>query len=399
MKFKEQCGKPGQFVQCIQLVPDPVVVLFNETQIDDIERFCANQEISTTSVLGVDVTFNLGPFYVTICTYQNLKVSTNKGTHPAMIGPTLIHSSKDTVNFSYLFNELVKKKPSLATSLKAFGTDGEQALINAASEAFPFAVHLRCALHLKDNITANLRKMLTPDRLIKEVLRDIFGTGAERGLIHASSKEFDSKLCVLEKRWQALEMEHGIHTPRVYQWCRLHVFSVVRDSLNSELLHTLGVKSEKYTQNSSESINALIKRYVSFKKQDVCSFVNDLEECVLEQQNEMSKAVLGHRRWKLTSEFHTMGVSTDSWFTTMSNEDRAEVIDSLHKAPLLSGCSSTSSPKSPLTSNLPVQPKSPLTSVQSNLPSTSVHPKSPLTSSTSVQSNTSLPSTLSIPHS
>ena len=52
----------------------------------------------------------------------------------------------------------------------------ELAITNAASEAFPFALHLRCANHLKDNITDRLRKMLLPDAVVKDVLRDIFGT-------------------------------------------------------------------------------------------------------------------------------------------------------------------------------------------------------------------------------
>lgn len=80
-----------------------------------------------------------------------------------MIGPTLIHSSKEQSNFSVLFQEIVKK--SSLSSLKAYGTDGEQAIGNAASEAFPFAVHLRYAIHLRDNITDKLRKMLIPDNM------------------------------------------------------------------------------------------------------------------------------------------------------------------------------------------------------------------------------------------
>ena len=164
VKFKEQSGQRNQFVQAIQLVPDPTIALFNDTQIHDIEQFCTQQ--GKTSVLGIDVTFNLGPFYVTVCTYQNLKVITDSGIHPIMVGPTLIHSSKDQSNFGVLFNEIVKRKPSLATNLKVYGTDGEQAITNAASEAFPFAVHLRCANHLKDNITDHLHKMLLPDAVV-----------------------------------------------------------------------------------------------------------------------------------------------------------------------------------------------------------------------------------------
>lgn len=164
----------------------------------------------------------------------------------------------------------------------------ELAITNAASEAFPFAVHLRCANHLKDNniITDHLHKMLLPDAVVKEILRDIFGTSTEKGLIHATAKEFDVKLSVLENRWEILEKQHDITTPKIFKWFRLHVAPIIHDNMNTELLQNLGVDEEKYTQNNSESVNAIIKRYVSFQKQDVLQFVNDLEECVQEQQNE-----------------------------------------------------------------------------------------------------------------
>ena len=328
VKFKEQSGQRNQFVQAIQLVPDPTIVLFNDTQIHDIEQFCTQQ--GKTSVLGIDVTFNLGPFYVTVCTYQNLKVITDSGIHPIMVGPTLIHSSKDQSNFGVLFNEIVKRKPSLATNLKVYGTDGEQAITNAASEAFPFAVHLRCANHLKDNITDHLHKMLLPDAVVKDVLRDIFGTSSEKGLIHATAKDFDAKLSVLEKRWEILEKQHDIAAPKIFKWFRLHVAPIIRDNMNTELLQSLGVDGEKYTQNNSESVNAIIKRYVSFQKQDVLQFVNDLEECVQEQQNEADKVILGLGRWSLAGNYSNMRVSADNWFGPMSHGDKVEAVNSFH---------------------------------------------------------------------
>ena len=265
VKFKEQSGgRANQYIQAIHLVPDPTIVLFDMCQLDEIEQFCCSQ--GKTSVLGVDVTFNLGAFYVTMCTYQNLKVINNSGIHPIMIGPTLIHSCKDRSNFLVPFQEIVKKKPSLA-SLKAYGTDGEQAIANAASEAFPFAVHLRCANHLRDNITANLRKMLIPDSMIKHILADIFGTSVEMGLIHAPSQDFASKLKLLEKRWDALGKTHKVCQAGVFKWFKINVAPIIRDNLNRELLSGLGVDGEKYTQNNSEAANALVKRYVNFKKQ------------------------------------------------------------------------------------------------------------------------------------
>lgn len=72
VKYKQQSGEPEQFVQSIRLVPDPVIVLFNEVQLNDIERYCTSQD--KASVLGIDMTFNLGKFYVTLCTYQNFMI-------------------------------------------------------------------------------------------------------------------------------------------------------------------------------------------------------------------------------------------------------------------------------------------------------------------------------------
>ena len=294
VKFKEQYGSPNQFIQSIRLVPDPSVVVFNESQLNDMEHFCASPD--RASVLGIDVTFNLGKFYVTLCTYQNYNVVNDHGKNPIMIGPALLHSSKDQSNFSILFQEITTKKPKLATALRAYGTDGEQALSNAAADAFPFAIHLRCTNHLKDNITMHLRKQLLPECVVKEILCDIFGTTTEKGLVHASNQDFDDKMKLIQKRWNKLEKQYK-PTPVVFKWFASNMASIIRENVRSELLQELQLKEEKYTQNNSESLNALVKRYVNFQKQDLFQFVNDLEECVQEQQNEVQKAAHGLGRW------------------------------------------------------------------------------------------------------
>ena len=83
-----------------------------------------------------------------------------------MVGPALIHSLKDQSNFAVLFQEMTSKMPLLATTLQAYGTDGEKALVLAAADAFPFAIHLRCVNHLKDNIIDHLRKQLLPEKVV-----------------------------------------------------------------------------------------------------------------------------------------------------------------------------------------------------------------------------------------
>ena len=330
VKFKEFCGRPDQFIQSIRLIPDPTIVVFNSTQLNDLDQFCA-PESAKASVLGIDVTFNLGTFYVTLCTYQNFRVVNENGKHPIMIGPSLIHSSKNQANFTILFQEIITKMPSLATSLRAYGTDGEQAISIAAAEAFPFATHLRCANHLKDNIVAHLHKQLLPQCVIKEILSDIFGTATEKGLIHALDREFDTKVKVLQNRWNLLEKPYK-KEPVVYRWFVLHIAPVIRDNLRSEILHDLGLDEERYTQNHSESLNALVKRYVDFQKQDILQFVNDLEECVREQQNEVIKATVGLGRWTVSPSYAHIKQNTSNWFGSMSLAEKQDTVSSLHKS-------------------------------------------------------------------
>lgn len=275
--------------------------------------------------------FNLGKLYVTMCTYQNFKVINEHGKHPIMIGPTLIHSSKDQSNFSVLFQEVVERKPILASSLRAYGTDGEQALSNAAAHAFPFAIHLRCVNHLRDNITAHLHKQLLPEAMVKEILKDIFDTATEKGLIHSSEKEFGDKLLLLQKRWDLLEKCHN-KSCTVFRWFKLHVAPIIRENVRSELIKDLGMIEEKYTQNNSESLNALVKRYVNFQKQDIFQFVDDLEECVQEQQNEVNKATIGLGRWSLSHYYTHIGEKTRNWFGSMSLAEKENALSSICSA-------------------------------------------------------------------
>ena len=110
-------------------------MLATNQQLADLEGFCT----TSPSVLSVDLTFNLGPFYVTPTTYHNML-----GNHPINSGPILIHQTKTFQPFHYFASTLIRLNPRLI-HLKAFGTDGELELIKAFSISFPHAVHLRNA--------------------------------------------------------------------------------------------------------------------------------------------------------------------------------------------------------------------------------------------------------------
>ena len=84
-------------------------LLFNRRQVNDIKSFCT--EFGKSSVLSVDVTFKLGPFWALVTTYQNL-ILRRKGqqNHPVMIGPVALLKDKTEKSYSHLFKALVSDR-------------------------------------------------------------------------------------------------------------------------------------------------------------------------------------------------------------------------------------------------------------------------------------------------
>ena len=158
--------------------------------------------------LCVDPTLNLGSFYVTPITYQNLLVETSSHCHPVLLGPVLIHQTKQFRPFHYFASTLTRLNPNLA-NIRAFGTDGEPELIKAFKVAFSNAIHLRCANHLRQNIKDKLHS-LKMQVVAGEVLCDIFGkqigSNYESGLLDAASSEsFWKSLHRVKECWNNLE--------------------------------------------------------------------------------------------------------------------------------------------------------------------------------------------------
>ena len=72
-----------------------------------------------------------------------------------MIGPIFIHQKKETATYS-IFTEFIAKN---VPNIRAFGTDGEEALANACRASFPQAIQLRCFIHFERNIKEYLKKI------------------------------------------------------------------------------------------------------------------------------------------------------------------------------------------------------------------------------------------------
>ena len=119
-----------------------------------LARFLTNN--CQFGVFTVDTTCNLGAFYVTPITYSHLlREDVKSEMHSIPMGPLLVHQQKNFVSFNYFCSTVIGYDRHLR-KIMAFGTDGDASLIESLSNAFPFAVQLRC-IHFKRNMEEKLK--------------------------------------------------------------------------------------------------------------------------------------------------------------------------------------------------------------------------------------------------
>ena len=76
--------------------------IYSERQLNDIVKFCCNLDDVSSSVLGVDTTFNLCDMWLTDTSYRNQRLKTvrsNRKRSPVFMGPAMLHHSKDENTF------------------------------------------------------------------------------------------------------------------------------------------------------------------------------------------------------------------------------------------------------------------------------------------------------------
>ena len=85
---------------------------------------------------------------------------------------------------------------------------------------------------------------------------------------------------------------------------------------------SLGCPPAAFTTNTFESLNAVLKRKVSYKKNELPEFVKHLKNHIDEQERELERAVIGRGKYRLQKEFKHLQCEEEVWFR-MSREQRA----------------------------------------------------------------------------
>lgn len=95
----------------------------------------------------------------------------------------------------------------------------------------------------------------------------------------------------------------------------------------------LGSPPAVFRNNSSEVINAVIMKQVSYRKTQWPEFVQEMKELLDAQQNKIIHAISGRGRYRLTESFQRLGVSLGEWIK-MHTDQRKKIVEKLDSAQL-----------------------------------------------------------------
>ena len=102
-KEGESSKSPDAFVRVVTGTPYPMMVLAFDWTLNDLVRFCASS-LNVFSPLGINPTFSLGSFDVTVTTYRHLLLTKQRHAlaHPVLFGPLFVHVKKDFEAYHFL---------------------------------------------------------------------------------------------------------------------------------------------------------------------------------------------------------------------------------------------------------------------------------------------------------
>ena len=290
----EDQSRVDPFVRSVTAAPQATCVLATNEQLNDLIRFCTNPD--NFSILGIDPTFNLGEFAVTVTTFRHLMLE-NRETkeHPVMIGPMFAHQRKDS-NTYYTFASALLGLKSELKNLQCIGTDGETAIASGFQLTFPSCKHILCFLHQRRNINFKLSELGITRPWANLYIKDIFGyqegTHYISGLVDSSSEnEFDKNLSSLKEVWNNRENEaRDTLNSQFYKWFLRYHADNMKSKMIAPVRSSLGLGSGEFTTNANESANARIKTKVNYKANELNMFCLKMRELIDEQQKDIEKA-------------------------------------------------------------------------------------------------------------
>ena len=260
-----------KFIRTVNAATEPAVVVSTNCQLKDLSRFCTSS--FEFSVLTVDPTFNLGEFDVTLTTFRHLYVQSKRYKQPPVfISPACINFKKTFSTYVFFASTMIGQCRELA-GIRAIGTDGEKALIDAFKHEIGFSIHVH------QNVKQKLHEYNIPSENCLEILNDIFGnkvgTTYIEGLVDAvDSNDLDEKVERLIAKWSHMELCSSSDMNGFINWFETYKVPVLRGSMTRDHRELCGLECPPipFTTNASETANSVLKERLATRKASCHNF-------------------------------------------------------------------------------------------------------------------------------
>ena len=298
----EELQQSLSFVQQIvrQSKKIPCIILYLDSQIADVKRFCCPPPSAVSTVLGIDKTFNLSDLHVTTTVFKYLAVTRrDTGEHPIAVGPTFLHGNSDTETFFIFLQHLAGKLFGCHTQ-PTFGSDEESALTQAIEKSFPASQRLSCERHLKNNMKAFLSDKIglaKKDR--NKILHEVF-----------RKCETETTSSNLEDNLKLMTEELPSKVANYLTKRAIPLLVANKEAITRPGLYTVG---PSWTNNNSESYNHVIKQATQWKSLKLVELVHKIHELVRAHYREIQRAFVGMGEFELCEEFARFRIPRDNW--------------------------------------------------------------------------------------
>ena len=155
------------------------------------------------------------------------------------------------------------------------------------------------------------------NKITDEIFGKHIGSTYCEGLVDAESEEvFYQQLEDKRLQWEVLERECPGCIPGFFNWFKEHLCEVITSGMLRSLHEDAGlsVPPSAFSTNASESVNAMLKRKVDYKKNELPIFIQHLKELIDEQQREIERAVIRRGKYEFKEEYKFLEVGEAKCF-------------------------------------------------------------------------------------
>ncbi|KAK3101746.1 hypothetical protein FSP39_006084 [Pinctada imbricata] len=303
----------------------PTVFLYHDNQIQDMVHFLKTAEEPR---VGIDRTFNLGPFFATTFVYKNQRVVRKETQeHPIFLGPVMLHKEASYTVYHSFFSHISARLPVGLKNIDLripetmeFGSDAEKALTKAIDDCFPNADRKLCTKHLKDNLSDYLKNRagLTASER-KSIMDKIFG---DEGIVLANDT-FDFEETSIALKDLATENKKFLN----------YFENHFKPNLLKYVCKPADQLQKSWTNNNSESMNNILKLEIDWKPQNTPSLIEKITNVIKLQFLDLKRSLSGTGNYRLSGEYKKFKIA-ETAYRSKSKEERDQIFKKFLKADL-----------------------------------------------------------------